>query len=239
MESSHFDLDQELYFEDWGLIDYEVAQSRQLEVLEKVHQRKSLGVIVFCTHPPIVTLGRQSQESDLCGWTGPLYQSTRGGRATYHGPSQIVIYFILNLHHPQSRALNWEVVNFLRAVENILINTLDLYGIKASPHPTAAIFESDPSVNSPHLETGVWVGQHKIASLGIAVKKWITYHGLAVNIDHDPKAFVGLNPCGYKASIMTNLQTLLQKPVPLFEFKERFKKEFIKFISVKNVQSNT
>ena len=70
-------------------------------------------------------------------------------------------------------------------------------------------------------ETGVWIGQQKIASLGIAVKKWVCYHGAAINLDHDPEAFQGLNPCGFKSSTMTNVEKILNKKVDRTEFQKK------------------
>ncbi|HPI40226.1 MAG TPA: lipoyl(octanoyl) transferase LipB [Pseudobdellovibrionaceae bacterium] len=223
----------DLEFEDWGLIDYEKAQEKQLALLEHVHETQGLGRVVFCTHPPLVTLGRQTLESDLCGWTGPIHQSSRGGRATYHGPSQIVIYPIINLHHPYSRNLKLEVVNFIRFLENLVIQTLDDYGIVALPHSNQSNQPSshEESLNfKKNIETGVWVEHSKIASIGISVKKWITYHGIAINIDQDPEAFHGIKPCGYESSIMTNLESLLQRPIDHQEFKKRFTKKWTQIV---------
>ena len=77
--------------QDWGLIDYFESNKRQLELVERVSTENLPGVIVFCTHPEIVTLGRSTEDGDVFSWDGPVAEISRGGRATYHGPSQLVI----------------------------------------------------------------------------------------------------------------------------------------------------
>ncbi|MEO0337323.1 MAG: octanoyltransferase, partial [Pseudomonadota bacterium] len=90
-----------LEFQEWGLIDYEEAAERQLLLLEKVAAGELPDQVVFCWHPPVVTLGRSSLPSDLQGWKGQVVETSRGGRATYHGPEQLVIYPIIDLSKPR------------------------------------------------------------------------------------------------------------------------------------------
>lgn len=206
----------QLEFQDWGLIDYEHALKKQLELLEVVNEQQSPGYLVFCSHPPVVTLGRATQAHDLTGFKGPIIEVSRGGRATYHGPSQILIYAIVNLKlHRQNRKPR-EVVGFLRDFENSLVQVLESYGIFAqgkSLQKKQADSETD--------ETGVWIGNQKIASLGIAVKKWITYHGAALNVDYDPEAHQGIKPCGFNSSVMTSLEKVLNQKISKLELVER------------------
>lgn len=195
-----------IQIEDWGLIDYKLAQEKQWDLVEAVSQ----GVperIVFCSHPPVVTLGRSSQAaSDLQGWQGQVCETNRGGRATYHGPNQLVVYPIVNLSRPgdmQSR----DIGAFLRSLENLIIESLKEFDLQAQSKATDDLVKDDRSF------TGVWVENRKIASIGIAVKKWITHHGVAINLRPDPLAFQGISPCGFSRKVMTDLETEIGRSV--------------------------
>jgi len=216
---------------DLGLVDYNKALNKQLEILNEVHEKNLKGKIIFCSHPHTVTLGRKTKNSDVFGFSGQIIEVSRGGRATYHGPSQLVVYPIINLNFASENRPTKDIGKFLRLLEQAVVNTLIHFDVKAegkfdkeksvstTTNSTSAIVDtikSDPSLE----DTGVWVGKQKIASIGIAVKKWITYHGVAINLDNDPQAFQGLNPCGYKSSIMTNLEKLINKPVDRKLFQE-------------------
>lgn len=174
--------------EDWGLIEYEEALGRQLAAVEKVAET-SQEILVFCSHPPVVTKGRSTQDGDISTWSGPILEVQRGGRATYHGPSQIVVYPIIDLKR-RGRDLH----RYLRALESAIAECLLHFKIDARVETGA---------------TGVWVGARKIASIGVAVKHWVTYHGLAVNVFHDPEAFKGLRPCGFTSETMVSIEELI------------------------------
>ncbi len=213
-----------MIFEDWGLIDYEQALSKQIEYVEKVAVAEvdgetHPGYLIFCSHPAVVTLGRQSQADDLFAWGGPVVEVSRGGRATYHGPSQLVVYPILSLKESRSGRRPQEVRGYLRAVENAIVETLKEFDIEAVGKTPQKI----PGQTAETDETGVWVGNHKVASLGIAVKKWVTYHGAAINLTHDPEAFVGMNPCGFKTSTMISVEKILGRKTDINLFKQKLK----------------
>lgn len=191
--------------EDWGRIEYTAAVEKQLELVSALADRKpgAESVLVFCSHDPVVTVGRGTKPGDIFGWQGPVVETSRGGRATYHGPNQIVCYPILNLS--QSRDLH----AYLRALEEAIVQTLREFSVEAQARTIKV--EGEPSL------TGVWVNENgrdlKIASIGIAVKKWITYHGLALNVSYDPLAFTGINPCGFSSEVMTSMEQTLGKTV--------------------------
>ncbi len=199
-------------FEDWGLIEYEQALARQLETLEEVSLRSRndpgyFGKIIFCTHPPVVTKGRVTQEDDIFSWQGKIVEIQRGGRATYHGPSQVVVYPIVNISKARkSRTVN-EIHGFLRDFEKAIIDTLSDFGIEAEGKSLHKKMNAEFGTE----ETGVWVGPQKVASLGLGIKKWITYHGAAVNLDFDANAFTGINPCGFRTSTMISIEQVLGK----------------------------
>lgn len=198
---------------DWGTIEYTQATRRQLELVEAVArlsevsagENQSEEYLVICNHPPVVTVGRGTQPGDIFGWKGATVETSRGGRATYHGPNQIVVYPIINLNFPRKSFAPRDLHGYLRALETAIVETLKEFGISAEARTIKT--PGEPSL------TGVWVGERKIASIGIAVKKWVTYHGLALNVEHDPEAFTGINPCGFSSSIMTSMeQELAARP---------------------------
>jgi lipoyl(octanoyl) transferase len=202
-------------FLDWGLIEYSEALSQQLALVDKVIQNPNLGYLIFCSHPPVVTLGRKTQEGDVTTWSGPVLEISRGGRATYHGPSQLVVYPIISIAEGRHGRAPQEIGGFLRVLEQGIIEVLKSYGI-----------ESQGRTNE---ETGVWVGNQKIASLGIAVKNWVTYHGAAINLEHDQSAFQGMKPCGFNPEVMTDLESLLVGSSPnRKDFSEKLKNILLK-----------
>lgn len=183
--------------EDWGLIEYGASVDRQLATVEAVAAGGE-DRLVLCTHPPVVTLGRATTEADLVGWSGAVHESSRGGRATYHGPNQIVVYPIIDLRRARGGIPERDIHAYLRALEQATVA-----GLSALDLPNA---EARTQKQEGLSLTGVWVGPHKIASIGIAVRKWITYHGVAINILDDAQAFQGIRPCGFTASVMTNVE---------------------------------
>lgn len=199
-----------LQIEDWGLIDYEQALKRQEQYVEEIYSGDRGNTLVFCSHDPIVTLGRATQEGDVFGWAGPILQVSRGGRATYHGPSQLIFYPIYSLKEARNNSGPHDVVGFLRRLEEAMVKCFAEYGLSAS--------------GKSHLvgdETGVWIENRKVASLGIAVRHWISFHGAAINVEYDPKAFTGMNPCGLHSSVMISLEQLLDRPVDRQELKSK------------------
>jgi len=207
-----------LKFEDWGLIDYEQALHRQLEKVEEIansttkeeSQGENFGFLIFCSHPAVVTLGRKTQPGDVFGWKGPIKEISRGGRATYHGPSQLVVYPIFKIK---------DIGKYLRDFENAILDVMKSYDIEA----VGKTLQKKSDVQEETEETGVWVGPQKIASLGIGVKKWVTYHGAAINLDEDPQAFQGMKPCGFSSETMVSLERLLGQKVNRQEFSDKLK----------------
>lgn len=179
---------------DWGNVPYPEALERQQRLVELVASGAHPSCLVVTTHPPVVTVGRRTQEGDLTTWSGAVIQVTRGGRATYHGPSQIVIYPILRF---VSFSPALDLLQVLDGLQSSVVTALQELGIEATqPKPSP---EGD--------RTGVWIGDQKIASVGIAVRKWVSFHGLAFNFSHDPEAFRGLLPCGFSPQTMTDLES--------------------------------
>ncbi len=196
---------------NWGLIEYNEALQTQLSLLDQVAENPEEGFLVFCTHPPVVTLGRKTEVGDVFDWSGQTIEIARGGRATYHGPSQLVVYPIFPVR---------DIHLYLRSFEEGIVKTLSDFNVSAVGK---SLQKKDPH-NSGTEETGVWVGHQKIASLGIGIKKWITYHGAAINLDNDPQAFWGMNPCGFKKEVMTNLEIQTNQSVNRSQFQQLLEK---------------
>lgn len=214
-----------LIIQNWGLVPYQEALTRQLELVEQVHLHPEQGYIVFCKHPEVVTLGRSTKQGDVFAWDGELIEVSRGGRATYHGPSQIVIYPILSLKQKRRLIPPQEVVGYLRVLENSLIEFLELYGLTAVGK---SLQKNKNEADQEKEETGVWIDNQKIASLGIAVKKWVTYHGAAINIFKDPSAYRGMNPCGFNKSVMTSLEEKISSPLKEEEILKQLENIFLR-----------
>lgn len=213
------DLESDLEFQDWGLIDYQEALDRQMFLIQEIWEGKKPGVLVFCSHPPIVTLGRATQEDDIQSWSGPILEISRGGRATYHGPSQLIIYPLLNLNFERKGRKAHEIHGYLRLFENTICDALKLSGI----HAVGKTYQQRELSGGKTDETGVWVGSQKVASLGVAVKNWIAFHGAAINFYDDPQAFSGIKPCGFNRSIMTNVERLAGRKISYHEFQDQLK----------------
>ena len=169
--------------------------------------------LLLLEHPPVITLGRNAAEADVLAGADRLAalgvtveKTNRGGRVTYHGPGQLVGYPILDLN-PDRR----DVGRFLRDLEEALIRTLATYGIEAGR-----------SAGS----TGVWVGDAKIAAIGVHLSRWVTTHGFALNVTTDLDAFSLIVPCGIRTRGVTSMQRLLGRPVDLEEVARRFAPEF-------------
>ena len=141
--------------------------------------------VVFCEHEPVYTAGRGTGIESLGDPPVEVVEIERGGEATYHGPGQLVVYPILNLAEGRR-----DLHRYLRDLEEVVIRVLaevEVEGRRADGY------------------TGVWVGDKKICSIGVAVRRWVTYHGFALNVATDMTAFERFQPCGLSANVMTRL----------------------------------
>ena len=145
--------------------------------------------LLLVEHAPVVTRGRRSPEGDTADVPFPVVTIGRGGEATYHGPGQLVAYPIVHL--PEGRR---DLHRYLRDLEGVVIDALAELGAEGRREDG---------------KTGVWAGEHKICSIGVAVRRWVTWHGLALNVTTDLAAFRSFAPCGLSADVMTNLARVL------------------------------
>lgn len=216
----------DLKFEDWGLIEYQQALDRQLELVQKVADTNLPGYLIFCTHPEVVTMGRATKVGDVTDFRGPVIEVSRGGRATYHGPSQLVIYPIVNLNFARKGRAVHEVVGLIRDLENSIVTILNQLGIQA----TGKSLQKKLNEEFNEEETGVWIGNQKVASIGMAVRRWVTFHGAAINLDHDVAAFKGLKPCGFATETMISVEQILNKKMDRENFKDLIRKKLIEVL---------
>lgn len=211
----------------WGRTEYGEALSRQREI----HTQNLLGeapdTLILTEHWPVITLGRSSNRddllvppSDITGQGISIYNVGRGGQITYHGPGQLLIYPILNL-----KRYGRDLHQYRWLIEEVGIRLLSEYGIQA-----------ERKSGWP----GIWIGQSKIASVGVEVKKWITMHGMALNVLNIQEGFKLINPCGMKDCPMTSMEKELNDRPDFHQvaedvikiFMQVFAYESLSFISI-------
>ena len=187
---------------DLGLLDYKQAWDFQRETFLSVRNGSLDSALILCRHYPAITMSRMSNrqnillsEQELNNKGISLHTIERGGDVTYHGPGQITLYPVFNLEYFK-KDIHW----FLNNLEEVAIKALGLAGIKSGRSPG---------------RTGAWVGNKKIASVGIAIKNWVTFHGLTINVSrHDLSNFSFIRPCGMDIE-MTCAEKLLNRPVDI------------------------
>ena len=199
-----------LHCVDLGLVEYSQALTLQEALVEQ--RRRGEGqdgkdTLLLLEHPPVFTLGRGADESFVLNPRHiPVYRVSRGGQVTFHGPGQLVGYPILALPHQRR-----DVHAYIRSLENVLIDTLAVYGLQAQRREGL---------------TGVWIGEQKIASIGVGIRRWVTFHGFALNVDPDLSYFNDIIPCGLPGVRMTSMAQVLGRPVALDEVKIRLAEIF-------------
>lgn len=191
-------LEQEIeWLVDQDLTDYETAVNFMENRVEKIILNQSSGLIWMTQHPPIYTAGVSAKSSELLNNNISVYKTNRGGKHTYHGPGIRIIYVMLNLKkvfYPQ----NPDIAKFIIMLENWIINSLSKIGIKGLIRKG---------------RVGIWVEcsdqqEKKVAAIGIKIKKWVSYHGIAININPDLENFKGIIPCGIREFGTTSLKDL-------------------------------
>ena len=173
-----------------GETGYRHALDVQLDHVERRADRKIPDTLLLLTHPHVYTLGRGGDETNLlvpmetlASEGISLERVGRGGDITYHGPGQLVGYPIVRMERP-------DVKRFVRSIEAALIDSLEQFDIGARAIPGL---------------TGVWVGERKIASIGVGIRKWVTYHGFALNVTTDLSYFRRIHLCGLKGKEATSI----------------------------------
>ncbi len=232
-------------FRDLGKMDYKTAWDYQDVLMKKNlaaktevgswpsagtgstnnHQSSTVNYLLFVEHPPVYTLGKSGKMGHLLINEAArqakgieFYETNRGGDITFHGPDQIVGYPILDLEKFYT-----DIGRYLRELEEVIILTLNEYGIWAGRSPG---------------ETGVWIDalikgrERKICAMGVRCSRWITMHGFALNVNTDLTYFNHIIPCGIQNKKVTSLKEELSKQVDLAEVKEKLKRNFEKVFNV-------
>jgi lipoyl(octanoyl) transferase len=183
---------------DLGLVDYHEAWTLQQRLVDERISDGRPDTLVLCQHPHVFTLGRRAgaRRNVLDPGEVPVVEVERGGDVTYHGPGQLVGYPIFKLA-PAEQDLH----RFLRGLEEALIRALG--------RSVGLVAERRPG------HTGVWAAGHKIASLGVAVRNWVTFHGFALNVATDLAYFGRIVPCGLPPEVMSSVERLLGRKVAL------------------------
>ena len=176
---------------DLGLTEYQRALQIQKTLVKERLDNSTPDTLLLVEHPHVVTLGKQTSPNDVLDNSIPIVKVDRGGSATYHGPGQLVGYIIMDL---KSKGISVPVL--ISKIHEIIILTLDELDIKAKREKN---------------DTGVWIGQKKIASIGLSVRNWITYHGFSLNVNTDLDRFNAIRPCGHDSQVMTSVNSIKRK----------------------------
>ncbi len=189
--------------------DYQRALNLQLAVVTaKTAGRLNADVIICVEHSRVFTLGRRGGRENLCVTEEFLAQkgvtvvpTDRGGNITYHGPGQLVVYPIIDLNRRRLK-----VVDFVSGLEQAMILTAGDWGLDAGTDPA---------------NRGVWLAGDKLGSIGITVRRGVSFHGLALNVNTDMEPFAWINPCGLNQVRMASFERHLTAPVPMAEVRQR------------------
>lgn len=183
-----------------GLISYEQGYALQKKLYRFRREGRIDDILILLEHEPVVTIGRRGErhnilvpEEVLRAKGIKVFEIDRGGDVTLHCPGQLVGYPILDLNSQEK-----DVYKYLRNLEEVIIRSLKVYGIDGQRRKGYA---------------GVWVEGRKVASIGIGIRGWITFHGFALNIDSDLSYFSLIRPCGFESGIVTSLRKVLGRPV--------------------------
>ncbi len=200
--------------------DYKEVWEIQKILHEKRVNEEIPDTLILVEHNPVVTLGKSGKREnirvplELLKANGiDFYQIERGGDVTFHGPGQLVGYPIFNIKKGLAG-----IKPFIERLEDVIIDTL---------------FDFDIRADKREKMIGVWVAEKKICSIGIAVKRWVSFHGFALNVNNDLKYFDLINPCGFKDIKMTSMQEVLNGQVQMDAVKNRLVKNFTKIFRKK------
>jgi lipoate-protein ligase B len=186
---------------------YARIHALQQEFVARRVAGESGDAILVGEHERVVTLGRGTKEA-VEGLPIPVVAIERGGQATWHGPGQLVAYPIVSLTERRQ-----SIRDHLRDLERAIVATVAAFGIAAEWRDGA---------------TGVWSGARKLASIGVAVRRWVTWHGLALNVAPDLSDFARIRPCGFEPDVMTSMERLLGRAPPIEEVRQRLVVELVR-----------
>ena len=187
---------------DLGLCAYDEVWNLQKEIQAQLIAGEGEDTLLLVEHEPVYTLGKNADKNHLLQHypdNVQIFQIERGGDITFHGPGQLVGYPILDLHN-YKKSVSW----YMRSLEQVIINTLQKYGIKGKQKEDL---------------TGVWIKDKKIAAFGVRISRWVTMHGFALNVNTDMQYYEGIIPCGILEYGVTSMEKLLNHEVNMKDVK--------------------
>jgi lipoate-protein ligase B len=209
-----------LLYKNLDQMDFATTLALQEELVMRKQRAPSPDVLLFVEHPHVYTLGRGGNESNvLAPQDVPVIRTSRGGDVTYHGPGQLVVYPIVDLRSK----LRKDVHRYVRNLELSAIRTLQDFGLVAARRP-------------PY--TGIWIGNKKIAAIGIAVRRCITFHGLALNVNTDLAYFDRIIPCGLAWANVTSMAKELDQASRMALVRDRFLYNFADVFGYLDIKDN-
>lgn len=193
-------------------VPYDMAVKAMEGRVATIREGSAAEMVWLLEHPPLYTAGTSAKESDLLDARFPVFKSGRGGEYTYHGPGQRVAYVMLDLKKRQSRP---DIKRYVWQLEEWVIRTLAVLGVKGERREG---------------RVGIWVvmtdgSESKIAAIGVRIRRWVTYHGVAINVNPDLSHFGGIVPCGIAEHGVTSLHAL-GKDVSMDEVDSVLRREF-------------
>ena len=215
-----------LLYIDMGRCDYPRACRLQRKLLDEVIACKSdKAYLLLIEHdPPVITLGRRGRRSDIIASPEQLaaagveiHETSRGGEVTYHGLGQLVAYPIMRLR-------NLGLRQYIHQLEDVVLRVLADFGIAGRRDDN---------------QRGVWVGNEKIASIGVAVRRWVAWHGLALNVSTNMSHFDLIVPCGRRETSMTSIAGLLSEVPPMSEVKREMVRSFVEVFGFDVIKPET
>jgi lipoate-protein ligase B len=210
-----------LLYKDLGRMDYLAALALQEHLVARKQRECSPDILLLVEHPHVFTLGRGGKELNvLAPGEVPVYRTGRGGDVTYHGPGQLVVYPIIDLRSKLRR----DVHRYVRNLESAAIHTLRDFGLAATRRPPF---------------TGIWIGDNKIAAIGVAVRRCIAFHGLALNVNPDLNYFKRIVPCGLSWADVTSMAQELGEAQSMELVRDRFLHNFIKVFGYSDVKEGS
>jgi len=198
------------------LIDYKDSIKMMEQRIQEIHQGTQNELIWFLNHNHIYTQGTSASNKEIIKNTNtPIIKTNRGGKTTYHGPGQRIVYFLLDLNKRKK-----DVRKFITTIENSLIKFLNIYNIQSTTFTDRVGIWVTEAHDKPLAE------EEKIGAIGLRLKKWITYHGLSFNINPDLNYYNFIHACGLEDYKITSLKKLGVK-ISVEQFDEGFSKIFI------------
>ncbi len=201
-------MDRKGYIIDLGLVDYEMAWGLQHRLWSKRLEEELPDLLLILEHPHVITLGRRGNRLHLIASSEvleamkiPVFHVERGGDVTYHGPGQMVVYPILDL-----KEYGYRLIRYIGQLEEVILRVLNDFRIQGRRDP---------------LNRGVWVDGEKIASVGVAIKRWVSFHGFSLNYETNLKYFELINPCGLEGKKMTTMAKILGTEISRERLSER------------------